>query len=297
MGRKLILGIDFNNMMFGSYYAAPLLNDHGMNVNAIKGFFFKLKALKETFNPDMIVFANDISRERTFRRKLFADYKAQRKSHDDGIITQMRFASQIAALLGYQFINNELYEADDILGMVSRYAAERDYDMIIASSDRDLYQLVNDHVYILSPRTNNVIDKEYMYNKYQLTPDQWIELKMLQGDRSDNIPGVPGVGEKTALSLMQTYGSIDNIYSHLDDLKPGLRNSLISGKDVLPLTRTLVTIITDYTKINLTDDMIDRKEIFIAELLSLIAELQIYSLFNVMNFSLIPDKLADDTES
>jgi DNA polymerase-1 len=209
----------------------------------------------------------------------------------------MRFASQIAALLGYQFINNELYEADDILGMVSRYAAERDYDMIIASSDRDLYQLVNDHVYILSPRTNNVIDKEYMYNKYQLTPDQWIELKMLQGDRSDNIPGVPGVGEKTALSLMQTYGSIDNIYSHLDDLKPGLRNSLLSGKDVLPLTRTLVTIITDYTKINLTDDMIDRKEIFIAELLSLIAELQIYSLFNVMNFSLIPDKLADDTES
>lgn len=293
MGRKIVLGIDFNNMMFGSYYAAPLLNDHGMNVNAIKGFFFKLKSLKETFNPDLIVFANDISRSRTFRRKLYPGYKAQRKSHDDDILTQMRAASHMISLLGYQFINNELYEADDILGMVSRYVSERDYDMIIASSDKDLYQLVTDNVYILSPRTNEIIDKEFMYNKYQLTPDQWIELKILQGDRSDNIPGIPGIGEKTALSLMQTYGSIDNIYNNIDNIKFGIRNALIEGQSLLPLTRTLVTIVTDYNKINLNDDMIIRKEIYKAELLNFLNELQIYSLFNVMNFTLIPDKLMD----
>lgn len=295
MGRKLVLGIDFNNMMFGSYYAAPLINEHGMNVNAIKGFFFKLKALKETFNPDLIVFANDISRSKTFRRKLYPEYKAQRKVHNDDIINQMRVTSHIISLLGYQFINNELYEADDVLGMISRYVSERGYDMIIASSDRDMYQLVNDNVFILSPRNNEIIDREYMYNKYQLTPEQWIELKMLQGDRSDNIPGIPGIGEKTALYLMQQYGSIDNIYNNLNNLKAGIATALIGGKNLLELTRTLVTIVTDYTKIDLQEDMLKRKDIFCMDIYNTIAELQINSLFNVMNYVLIPEKSTNNT--
>ena len=157
-----------------------------------------------------------------------------------------------------------------------------------------MYQLVTDNVFILSPRNNEIIDKDYMYNKYQLTPEQWIELKILQGDRSDNIPGIPGIGEKTALYLMQQYGSIDNIYNNINTLKAGIATALIDGRHLLELTRTLVTIVTDYTKINLNEDMLKRKEIYAMELYNIIAELQINSLFNVMNYVLLPDKIENN---
>lgn len=288
--RKLVVGIDFNNMVFGSYYGQSLMNSKGMNVNAIKGFFFKIKALKDMFSPDYIVIANDLSREKTFRRKLYKQYKAQRKPHDEDIMKQMKYASQIAALLGYPFINNELYEADDVLGMISKYTYEHDMDFVMASSDKDLYQLVNDKTFVLSAKDKELIDPAWMMDNYRLTPDQWIELKMLQGDTSDNIPGIRGVGKITALKLMQQFGSIDEIYSHLNNLQPKLKDILLAGKDILPLTRDLVTIITDYTKIGLTGEMLNRKEVFESEIYGVLADLELYSLLNVMNYSLINDK-------
>lgn len=289
--RKIIIGIDFNNVLFGSYYGQKLINSKGINVNAIKGFFFKIKSLKEMFDPDYIVLANDISRERTFRRKLYKPYKAQRKPHDPDIMIQMKYAAQIAGLLGYPFINNDLYEADDVLGMIAKYSTENDMEIILSSSDRDLYQLVDDHVYIMSPRNNDLIDRSWIMDHYKLTPEQWVELKMLQGDRSDNIPGIPGIGEITALRLMNQFGSIENIYANLNKLKPNMKELLEKHKDVLPLTRDLVTIVSDHTKIELTGDMLNRKEIFRKELFELLEELELYSLFNVMNYSLIPDNI------
>ena len=137
--RPLILGIDFNNMVFGSYYGEKLINSKGINTNAIKGFFMKLKSLKDSLNPDYIVFANDLSRDRTFRRKLYKPYKAQRKEHDPDIMLQLKYTAQIAALIGYKFINNEMYEADDVLGMISKYTTDNNMDMILASSDKDMY--------------------------------------------------------------------------------------------------------------------------------------------------------------
>lgn len=288
--RKLVVGIDFNNMVFGSYYGQSLINSKGMNVNAIKGFFFKIKALKDMFSPDYIVIANDLSREKTFRRKLYKQYKAQRKPHDEDIMKQMKYTSQLTALLGYPFINNELYEADDVLGMISKYTYEHDMDFVMASSDKDLYQLVNDKTFVLSAKDKELIDPAWMMDNYRLTPDQWIELKMLQGDTSDNIPGIRGVGKITALKLMQQFGSIDEIYSNLNNLQPKLKDILLAGKDILPLTRDLVTIITDYTKIGLTGEMLNRKEVFESEIYGVLADLELYSLLNVMNYSLINDK-------
>lgn len=290
MEKKIVLGIDFNNILFGSYYGEKLVNSKGINVNAIKGFFFKLKTFKDIFDPDYIVFANDISRAKTFRRKLYKPYKAQRKEHDPDVLQQMKYASQLSSLLGYPFINNEEYEADDILGMISKFVNERDIIMIIASSDRDLYQLINDNTYIFSPRNKELIDKQWLYEKYNLTPEQWIELKMIQGDRSDNIPGIPGIGEVTALKLMQQFGSIGNIYNHLGSVKPGIKELLLKGQSGLPLTRELVTIVTDYTKISLTEEMLNRQEIFVNEVYELLEELELHSLFNVMNYSLFMDK-------
>lgn len=289
--KPLILGIDFNNMVFGSYYGEKLINSKKINVNAIKGFFMKLKSLKDSLNPDYIVFCNDLSREKTFRRKLYKPYKAQRKEHDPDIMIQLQYTSQISALIGYPFINNELYEADDVLGMISKYATDNNMDMIIASSDKDLYQLVSDNVYVYSHRNKELIDEDWLKEKYQLTPSQWIELKMLQGDRSDNIPGINGVGEVTALKLMQQYKSIDNIYNHLGSLKPSLREVLKCGRERLPLTRELVTIITDYNKIEFNGSMLNQNQKYTNELFALLEELELYSLYNVMQYSLLIDKL------
>ena len=289
--RPLILGIDFNNMVFGSYYGEKLINSKGINTNAIKGFFMKLKSLKDSLNPDYIVFANDLSRDRTFRRKLYKPYKAQRKEHDPDIMLQLKYTAQIAALIGYKFINNEMYEADDVLGMISKYTTDNNMDMILASSDKDMYQLINNNVYIWNHRNKELIDEDWMMGKYQLTPAQWIELKMLQGDKSDNIPGINGVGEVTALKLMQQYKSIEGIYHHIGSLKPSLREVLKNGQNILPITRELVTIVTDYNKIGLTQEMINHNEKCPNELFALLQELELFSLYNVMNYSLLTDKL------
>lgn len=291
MDKKIVLGIDFNNMLIGSFYGEKLYNSKKINVNAIKGFFFRLKMLKDTFDPDYIIFANDLSRELTFRRKLYKPYKAQRKPLDPEIPVQMEYASRMVSLLGYKFINNPEYEADDVLGMLSKLVNDNNMYMVIASSDRDLYQLVNSDTFIYSPKNKELVDKAYMYNKYQLTPEQWIEYKMLLGDAGDNIPGIPGIGEVSALKFLHEFGTIEEIYKHLGSFKPAIRESLINSKDMLPLTRELITIITDYTRIGLNIDCLNRSEIYTNELFSLIDELEIFSLYNIMNYSLLMDKI------
>lgn len=288
--RKLILIIDFNNVLFTSYYGQKLINQHGYNVNAVKGFFTKLKNLKDIFDPDFIVFARDLSRVKTFRRKLFPDYKAQRKPMDPDIFSQMKMAQQIVALLGFSIISHELYEADDIMGMISRFGEEHEMDSIIISSDRDMYQLITDHTFVMSPRNSDLIDKNYLQEHYQLTPDQWIELKILQGDRSDNIPGIPGIGEVTALQLMQQYGSIQNIYQSMDQLKPKIQSLLTKYQDTLDLIRKLVTIETDYTLIDLKEEMLYRHDVFTNEVWDILADQQLYSLFDIMQYSLFPSQ-------
>lgn len=286
--RKTVLAIDFNNILFMSYYGQPLINSRGINVNAVKTFFFKLRTFREMFEPDYIVCASDLSRAKTFRRKMYPPYKAQRGASDPNVINQMKYASQMFALLGFQTINNEYYEADDILGMISRMSERNDMDCVIVSSDKDLYQLVTDNTFILSPKNSNLINKEFLMNNYQLTPEQWIELKILQGDRGDNIPGIRDIGNVSALKLMQTYGSIDNIYDNLDKISNKLCELLIGGKNDIQLMRDLVTIVTDYSRIDLTLKDIQRTKPFEAELYDLINELEIHSLTNLMRYNLLP---------
>lgn len=288
MERKLVLLIDFNNVLFSSYYGDKLYNSKGINVNAIKGFFFRIKMLQDTFSPTYIVLCNDLSRDKTFRRKLYKPYKANRKTHDEDIIQQIKYASQLASLLGYPFINNIEYEADDVLGMISRYTHEHDMDCVIVSSDRDLYQLIQEDVFIYSPRTKEIVDLIYLQDNYKLTPQQWIELKAIQGDRSDNIPGINGIGETTALKLMTKYGSIENIYNHLNELNPKTKELLIAGEKDLPLMKQLVTILTDYNLIDFKPEMLERNEIYVNEVFNLINELEIYSLEDVIRYSLLP---------
>lgn len=287
MGRKLILAIDFNNIFYSSYYSEKLYNSKGMNVNAIRGFFMKLKQLKENYNPDYLVIANDLSRNKTFRRKLYKPYKANRKTHDDDILNQVKYGLEMCALIGLPIINNEEYEADDILGMISKYGTDNDIDVIIVSSDKDLYQLVNERVSILSPRNNKIIDVDYIENTYYLRVSQWIELKMLMGDNGDNIPGIKKVGEVTALKLLYDWNNIENLYNNIKSIKGVLQENLIAGKDQLPLVRDLVTIITDYNIIGLTGEMLLPQEKFEKNVYDMIEMLEIPSLIDVMRYSLM----------
>ena len=286
---KIVLCIDFNNVVFMSYYNKPLINDKGMNVNAIQGFFYKLKSYLETFNPEYVVLCNDISRNKTFRRKLYKPYKAQRKEADDDIINQMKYVSHLSSLLGIPMINNEEYEADDVLGMISRLvSSSTDMDTVIVSSDKDLYQLIDDRTYIMNPRNSEIIDLYYLEDNYKMTPDQWIEMKMLQGDKGDNISGIPGIGEITAIRLINEFNNIDNIYKHLNSLKPKQANLLLEYKDSLDLMRTLVTIITDHTKLNLNIDMLKSTDPIPSEIYLTLNDLQLYSLIDLFKYELLP---------
>jgi DNA polymerase-1 len=279
----LILGIDFNNMIYGSYYGNPLYNKQGKNVNAIRGFFTKFQLIFDNLDPDYVVFANDLSRTNTFRRKLYENYKAQRKPTDDDVIFQVQQTSILVKALGFKFLNDPLYEADDILGMVSKWCVDNNHDMVIISSDRDLYQLINEHVQIYSFIKHEMINSEYMEEHYKLTPSQWIELKMIQGDPSDNIPGIKGIGKVTAQELMDQYGNINNIYANINNLKNGIRDKLIAGSDTLPLMRELVTIVTDYNKINFDLNLLKRSKPDQETISNVLYYLQIPSLIPVLN--------------
>lgn len=285
--KDLVVGIDFNNMVYGSYYGEKLINSKGMNVNAIQSFFFKLKMILDSMTPKYMIFANDISREKTFRRKLCNFYKSTRKPTDPDIINQMRYCGQLISLLGYPLINNPYYEADDILGMISKYTSENDMDMIIVSTDKDLYQLINDSVFIFSPRNKEIIDKEALYSKYRLTPDQWIDLKILMGDRSDNIPGIDGIGEISALKLLHEFNNIENIYSHLGNFKPSVKENLLKGKELIPLTRELVTIIRDYSCIDFNEEMLYRKAPYHREIFAILEELDMNNLTNLIRYNFL----------
>lgn len=279
----IILGIDFNNMVYGSAYSSPLYNSYGQNVNAIKGFFMKFQTLYENINPDYVLFANDLSRVNTFRRKLYPEYKSQRKPTNEDIIFQIQKTSILVSALGFKFLNNQLYEADDILGMVSKWCVDNGHQMIIVSTDKDLYQLINQNVQIYSFVKHEMITEEYLEEHYKLKPSQWIELKMIQGDASDNLSGIKGVGQVTALKLMQEFGSINEVYKNLNNFKNGLRDKLILGESCLPLMRELVTIVTDYTKINFDLKQLERKAPDYQVISNAIYHLQIPTLVGIFN--------------
>ena len=288
--RKVIVGMDFGNVFLSGYYGEKLINGKGQNVNGIKTFFFRMKAIKEMFSPDYIVVAMDVGRSKTFRRNMYKHYKTNRKPKDDDIASQIEITSRICALTGYPIIENELYEADDILGMVSKYAYDHGMDMVIISSDQDMYQLLSENTYIYSPRGKEIIDEAWLYEKYRLKPSQWVDLKMLKGDPSDNVPGVEGVGEVTALKLMHQYESLDNIIQNIHQLKQNIQDNFAKIMDFLPISRELMTIVTDYNLIGFSQKNIEMNEPWTTELFNELDSLELSSLVNVFKYSLIPNE-------
>lgn len=245
-----LLAVDSNSILNRAFYGVrPLTTRDGQFTNGIFGFLNIFFKVYEEVSPDAVVFAFDL-RAPTFRHKMFSGYKAQRKGMPDELAQQVEPLKKLLTLLGYPIVSLEGYEADDILGSFAAMSRENGGECIIATGDRDSFQLVGDGVTVRLAYTRagtsgaEMIDEAAIMEKYGVSPRQLIDVKALMGDSSDNIPGVAGIGEKTALALIQNFKSLDGVYENIEDpsIKNGARQKLIDGRDSANMSRELAII-------------------------------------------------------
>jgi DNA polymerase-1 len=243
---KLVL-VDGNALFHRAYHAIPhLSNAEGLPTNAVYGFAMILLKMLSDLKPDYTIVAWDKS-SKTFRKDLYPEYKATRVKAPDDLYAQIPMVKELIAALRLPFIELDNYEADDIIGTLSHQA--KGLETIIVTGDMDELQLVSDRVKVYTMQRGftdtTIYDLEKMQDKYGLTPKEFIDLKALKGDNSDNIPGVPGVGEKTAMNLVQKYGSLDGVYEHLDEIPGKLGERLRDNKELAYLSYKLSVIVLD----------------------------------------------------
>ncbi|MFI5240365.1 MAG: DNA polymerase I [Candidatus Saccharimonadia bacterium] len=243
---KLVL-VDGNALFHRAYHAIPYLtNAEGTPTNAVYGFTNILLKMMGDLKPEYVVIAWDHSGQ-TFRNELYPEYKATRVKAPDDLYAQIPIVKELVSVLGLPLIELENYEADDIIGTLAAQA--KGVQTIIVTGDRDELQLVSDstEVDLYNPSTgqSETYDVAKMIERYGLTPAQFIDLKALKGDASDNIPGVAGIGEKTAMSLISQYHSLDGVYTHIDEITGKLKERLVSDKETAYLSRQLSEIVCD----------------------------------------------------
>ncbi|WP_145355175.1 DNA polymerase I [Staphylococcus epidermidis] len=272
---KLVL-IDGNSLSFRAFYALPLLSNHaGIHTNAVYGFAMLLEKIIKEEKPNHFLVAFDAGKT-TFRHSKYSEYKGGRQKTPPELSEQFPYIRQL--LDAYHIKRYELdnYEADDIIGTLSRQADEEDFETIIITGDRDLTQLATDNVTIYYTK-KGVTDVDYYTPKFiaekynGLVPKQIIDMKGLMGDTSDNIPGVAGVGEKTAIKLLNQFESVEGVYEHIEDVTAKkLKEKLINSKDDALMSKDLATINVhspievslEDTKLNLQDDTTEKIELF-----------------------------------
>jgi len=246
--KKLIL-IDGHALAYRAFHALPedMKTSQGELTNAVYGFTSMLLNVLREEKPTHIAVTFD--KGRTFRHDVYPDYKAHRAKMPDEMRSQMARIRQVVETLSIPVFEQEGYEADDLLGTLARQAEEQGVDTLIVTGDMDLLQLVDEHTRVLTSRwrfsDTVTYDLEGVKQRYGLTPAQLIDLKAMVGDKSDNIPGVRGVGEKTATKLLQQYDSLEGIYEHLDEVQTRFRNKLEAGQDLAFLSHRLGTIVRD----------------------------------------------------
>ena len=251
MTGKLVL-IDGHSILNRAFFGIPdLTNAEGTHTNAVYGFLNILFKILEEEKPDYLTVAFDVHAP-TFRHKMYADYKGTRKPMAEELRQQVPLMKEMLRAMGVTIVEKEGYEADDILGTLAKRAEADGLEVSVVSGDRDLLQLATDHVKIRIPKTKRTGTEIEDYlakdvvEKYQVTPTEFIDVKALMGDSSDNIPGVPGIGEKTATALIVAYGSIENAYAHVEEIKPNrAKENLKEHYDMAQMSKELATIDTD----------------------------------------------------
>ena len=271
MSRLLL--VDGNSIMNRAFYgimgSKMLMTADGTYTNAVYGFLAILFKIEEDLNPDYIAVAFDLKAP-TARHKMYEGYKANRHGMPDELAMQMPIIKEILQDMNIAIIEKEGYEADDVLGTLSKRGEKEGLEVTILSGDRDTFQLTSDHITVRIPRTKagktevEDFNKDKIIEVYGLEPKQLIEVKGLQGDTSDNIPGVPGVGEKTALSIVKEYGSIENLYKELEagqalSIKGKTREKIIENKELALMSKELGTINVN-VPIEETIQSLERKE-------------------------------------
>ncbi len=248
---KLVL-IDGHSILNRAFYGVPdLTNSAGLHTNAVYGFLNILFKILEEENPDYLTVAFDVHAP-TFRHEIYKEYKGTRKPMPEELREQVPVLKEVLGAMGIKTMEMAGFEADDILGTLAKRAEKEGKAVCLVSGDRDLLQIATDVIKIRIPKTRGgktEIEDYYardVEEKYKVSPLQFIDLKALMGDTADNIPGVPKVGEKTAAELMMQFGSLDNIYAHIDEVKKNaIRESLKNHEELAYLSRTLATINVD----------------------------------------------------
>ena len=243
---KKMLVIDGNSIVNRAFYGIrPLTTKSGLHTNAVYGFVNILLKNLENINPDYAAIAFDL-KSPTFRHKEYSEYKAGRHAMPEELKMQMPYAREVASALGFVVLDKEGYEADDILGTLARMGEEEGGQVFVLTGDRDSLQLISDTTKILLASNNDTLlfDRQKFFEKYTIQPEQFVDLKALMGDSSDNIPGVMGVGEKTAIKLIASEGSLENLYNNIEekDISANLKQKLVTSKDMAFLSQFLARI-------------------------------------------------------
>lgn len=251
MNKKLVL-IDGHSILNRAFFGLPdLTNSEGLHTNAVYGFLNILFKILEEEKPDYLTVAFDVHAP-TFRHKMFDAYKGTRSPMDDALRQQVPLMKEMLTAMGVRIVEMEGYEADDILGTIAGMGEREGMDVSVVSGDRDLLQLATEHVKIRIPKTKKTgteIEDYFAADvkaRYMVTPKEFIDVKALMGDTADNIPGVPGIGEKTATALIEKYGNIEAVHEDAANVKPPRASkNIVEFWDQAVLSKELATIITD----------------------------------------------------
>ncbi|MFA6471572.1 MAG: DNA polymerase I [Candidatus Latescibacterota bacterium] len=246
--RKTLYLFDGTALAYRAYFAFirnPLINSKGEDTSAAFGFTNTLLSLVREKKPDYLAIVFDTGKK-TFRHELYPNYKATRQKMPEPMIGQIPRIRQAVDVLGIKRLEVEGYEADDVIGTLAVKADKEGFDVVMVTGDKDFMQLVGPHVTMFVPMKNEIITPEVIKEKFGITPDRIVDLLALMGDASDNVPGLPKVGEKTALSLLENFGSFEEIFARCDQIqRDALRVCVKENRDIAFLSRELVTIKTD----------------------------------------------------
>lgn len=283
MPKKLLL-LDAYALIYRAYFAfinRPIRNSKGLNTSAVYGFTKTLLDALKRFEPTHIAVAFDLSGP-TFRTELFPEYKANREETPEDIRLAVPIIKELLQSLNITILQMKGFEADDIIGSMAKQAERQGFEVLMMTPDKDYGQLLSDNITVVKPGRSGgdieTVTKELFCKEYGITaPDQFIDILALWGDKSDNIPGVPGIGEKTAAKLISQYGTIDAIIENIDKLSKAQKENILANKEQLYLARTLTTIKIDID-LELHADELIRKEYDKPKLKAILEEMEFKSL-------------------
>ncbi|MBL7047219.1 MAG: DNA polymerase I, partial [Candidatus Marinimicrobia bacterium] len=288
-GKKRLFLIDGHAMVYRAHFAMirnPLITTDGRHTSALFGFINSMFKILRDENPEYIAIVFD-SREKTFRHEMYPEYKATREKMPDELREQFPHLWRLVDAMNIPRLEMPGYEADDIIGSLASMAKNEGIKSYIVSGDKDFMQLVDEDIQIYSPggmsKPTIIYDREKVIEKWGVTPEQIIDLLGLMGDSSDNVPGVAGVGKKTAVKLIEEYGSIEEALNHAEEVKnKRVREGLINGREVAILSKELVTILTDLPLSKSVDEL-ERTDFNFDDLEDIFRDLEFFRLEKQLN--------------